>query len=97
MKQQLTKEQSRKLIELGVHRISTIGDLLDSIPPFKRGKLTIMRNKEKWVVGSLYSESISHSEANAVWKIRFYEKELIDAVYKFIVWSVESKGSGFYY
>lgn len=96
MKTTLTTEQHDKLQKLGIDA-NDLTSLIDCIPPFERGKLTIMRKNDEWLVASLYSESISHSEVNAVWKIKFSTKELIDAVYKFIVWSIESKGSGFYY
>lgn len=96
MKTTLTTEQHKKLQTLGIDA-NDLTSLIDSIPPFERGKLTIMRKNEQWIVGSLYSESRGVSELNAVWKIKFSAKELIDAVYKFIVWSIESKGSGFYY
>lgn len=105
MKQQLTKEQSRKLMELGVptekasssiveetqgngcswtYPVFTIGDLLQLTPPL-RGKFTIMRDNGKWKVGSLYSQSISFSETNAVWKMKIEKEELIDALFEFVV------------
>lgn len=113
MKQQLTKEQSRRLIELGVptekasasvveetqgdghswtYPVFTIGDLLDVLPKFNRGRLTIMRDNDKWAVGNMYDLNDNKDSVyqGGVWKLVSRKKELIDALFEFVVYFVKT-------
>lgn len=95
MKEQLTKKQNRKLIDLGIpesrasgavyglmnYPCFTIPDLISLVPKFVRGELVIMRDGKNWEVGVRYPDGTL--------KTVHHRKELIDALYDFVVYLIE--------
>lgn len=92
MKQKLTKEQSQRLIELGVLAF-TIGDLLEVLPKdeytticfiFLASTTDERCNRLKNVWCAEYD-----SVVNSVDRC-FYSTELIDALFNLVLWCVEN-------
>lgn len=99
MKKQLTKEQSQRLIELGVHRISTIGDLLELLPGYigleVRNKYGVERGTlccdltitSKYIV-SYECTILDHKAKETI--VEFSDSNLIDSLYCMVIWCIEN-------
>lgn len=100
MKTRLTERQSKRLFALGVPAeraseslvnlendpidgcdVFTIPDLISLVPKFVRGELVIMRDGKHWEVGVRYPDGTL--------KTVHHRKELIDALYDFVVYLIE--------